>query len=53
MKKGQLVDFEDLFDEGDRYFAVVTFLSVLVLVKNQKLVITQEENFDRIYLKGK
>lgn len=53
MKKDQLVDFEDLFDEGDHYFAVVTFLSVLVLVKNQKLIISQNKNFERIYLKGK
>lgn len=31
--KDKTVDFEDLFDEGDRYFAIVTFLSILVLVK--------------------
>ena len=26
--KDKTVDFEDLFDEGDRYFAIVTFLSI-------------------------
>lgn len=46
------VDFEDLFDEGDRYFAIVTFLSILVLVKNSELLITQSGNFEKIYLKG-
>lgn len=50
--KDKTVDFEDLFDEGDRYFAIVTFLSILVLVKNSELLITQSGNFERIYLKG-
>lgn len=50
--KGKTVDFEDLFDEGDRYFAIVTFLSILVLVKNSELLITQSGNFEKIYLKG-
>ena len=50
--KDKTVDFEDLFDEGDRYFAIVTFLSVLVLVKNSELLITQSGNFEKIYLKG-
>lgn len=50
--KDKTVDFEDLFDEGDRYFAIVTFLSILVLVKNSELMITQSGNFEKIYLKG-
>ncbi len=50
--KGKTVDFEDLFDEGDRYFAIVTFLSILVLVKNSELLIDQSGNFEKIYLKG-
>lgn len=50
--KDKTVDFEDLFDEGDRYFAIVTFLSILVLVKNGELLITQSGNFEKIYLKG-
>ena len=50
--KDKTVDFEDLFDEGDRYFAIVTFLSILVLVKNSDLLITQSGNFEKIYLKG-
>lgn len=51
--RGETVDFENLFDQGDKYFAIVTFLSVLVLVKNKELEITQESNFEKIYLKGK
>lgn len=50
--KDKTVDFEDLFDDGDRYFAIVTFLSILVLVKNSELLITQSGNFEKIYLKG-
>ena len=50
--KDKTVDFKDLFDEGDRYFAIVTFLSILVLVKNSELLITQSGNFEKIYLKG-
>lgn len=50
--KDKTVDFEDLFDEGDRYFAIVTFLSILVLVKNSELLVTQSGNFEKIYLKG-
>ena len=50
--KDKTVDFEDLFDEGDRYFAIVTFLSILVLVKNSEVLITQSGNFEKIYLKG-
>lgn len=50
--KDKTVDFEDLFDEGDHYFAIVTFLSILVLVKNSELLITQSGNFEKIYLKG-
>ena len=45
--KDKTVDFEDLFDEGDRYFAIVTFLSILVLVKNSELLITQSGNFEK------
>lgn len=53
MHRGETVNFDALFDKGDRYFAIVTFLSVLVLVKNRKLDISQDANFDKIYLKGR
>lgn len=44
------IDFEDLFDEGDRYFAIVTFLAILSLVKDHELDISQEKNFEKIYV---
>ena len=50
--KGKTVDFEDLFDEGDRYFAIVTFLSIIKKKKNSELLIAQSGNFEKIYLKG-
>lgn len=53
MHRDETIDFERLFDEGDQYFAIVTFLSVLVLVKDRKLDISQKSNFDKIYLKGR
>ncbi len=53
LHRGETIEFERLFDQGDRYFAIVTFLSVLVLVKDRKLDISQDHNFDQIYLKGR
>lgn len=50
--KGEKVEFEELFDGKDRYFAIVTFLSILVLAKDKKLEIFQDKNFDKIYLRG-
>ena len=51
LHKNQRVDFEELFDEPSRTFFVVTFLSILVLVNTNELVIEQEGNFEKIYLK--
>lgn len=47
------IDFEDLFDKPNRTYYIVTFLAVLVLVKDKELDIEQASNFDRIYLKGR
>lgn len=47
------IDFEDLFDKPNKTYYIVTFLAVLVLVKDKELDIEQSTNFDRIYLKGK
>ena len=41
LHKNQRVDFEELFDEPSRTFFVVTFLSILVLVNTNELVIEQ------------
>ncbi len=47
------VSFEDLFDQVDCTYFIVTFLAVLVLVKDKELEIEQSSNFDKIYLKGR
>lgn len=51
LHKKQRIKFEDLFDEPSRIFFVVTFLSVLVLVNQNELIIEQDGNFENIYLK--
>lgn len=51
--KNQRVKLEDLFDQPSRVFFVVTFLSVLVLVNQNELIIEQDGNFEDIYLKEK
>lgn len=42
------VYLEELLEEENRPFIVVTFLSVLEMVKERDIVIKQERNFDRI-----
>lgn len=41
--KNQRIDFEDLFDHPTKSYFVITFLSVLVLVNTDELIIEQEE----------
>jgi len=47
----QKINFEDLFDQPTRIYFVITFLSILVLVKSKELEIEQSGNFEKIYLK--
>jgi len=47
----QRVRFDELFDEPTRNFFVVTFLSILVLVNKNELIIEQDGNFEDIYLR--
>lgn len=49
--KNQRVDFEDLFEEPTKIFFVITFLAILVLVNTNELIIEQDGNFEKIYLK--
>lgn len=53
LKTKKKVEFEELFEEMNRGYIVVTFLSILDLAKKQDLVITQEDNFNKIYLCAK
>ena len=51
LHKNQRIRFEELFEEPTRTFFVVTFLSILVLVNTNELIIEQDGNFENIYLK--
>ena len=51
LHRHQKVDFEDLFDQPTKIYFVITFLAVLVLVNQNELIIEQDHNFDKIYLK--
>ena len=47
------VKLDELFDRGDRYYFIVTFLSILVLANDKEVEIIQEGLFDDIYVEGK
>ena len=51
LHKNQRIRFEELFEQPTRTFFVVTFLSILVLVNTNELIIEQDGNFENIYLK--
>lgn len=46
-------EFSNLFEEYNKSYIIVTFLSILELSKEDEITITQEENFDKIYLELK
>lgn len=48
-KKGKL-EFTELFDFLNKDFVIVTFLSILDLSRKQEIMISQENNFDKIVL---
>lgn len=48
LKNKKSVLFEDLFDEISKPYIVVTFLSLLNLVKSREVLIKQEDNFGNI-----
>lgn len=43
-------EFTELFSEYNKSYIVVTFMSILELVKEEEIFIKQEKNFDKIYL---
>ena len=53
LKEKKKIEFEELFEEMNKGYIVVTFLSILDLAKNDELEIKQEDNFDKIYLSVK
>lgn len=50
LKNKKKIDFEELFEELNKDYVVVTFLSILTMAKKQELVIKQEDNFGKISL---
>lgn len=52
IKNKKQVNFSDLFDIRTKSYVVVTFLSILVLAKNNEIKIIQENNFENILLCG-
>lgn len=50
LKEKKKINFEDLFEEANKDYVVVTFLSILNMAKKQELVIKQEDNFGTISL---
>lgn len=47
--KNKRIEFFELFEETSKPYVVVTFLSILEMAKNKEIMITQENNFDKIY----
>ena len=47
------VEFNELFNEYNKGYIVVTFLSILEMAKEDELIITQENNFDNIFIEAK
>ena len=50
LKNKKQVKFIDLFNEYNRSYIVVTFLSILQMAKNNELIINQTNNFEEIYI---
>ena len=46
-------EFSELFTIRSKSFVVVTFLSILELAKEEDVILTQEANFDKIYIELK
>ena len=53
LKSKKKLSFEELFEEFNRNYVVVTFLSILDLARKGELTIKQESNFEKIYLLSK
>lgn len=50
LKVRKSVEFLELFDEGNRDFLIVTFLSILTMSKNEEIILNQEDNFKPIMI---
>ena len=48
--KKKTLKFEELFEEVNREYVVVTFLSILTMARDNEIRISQKNNFGEIYL---
>lgn len=48
LRSRKKVYLEELFEEFNKAYVVVTFLSILEMVKERDVVVTQDKNFDKI-----
>ena len=53
LKKKKKVNFTELFEEYNKEYIVITFLSILSMARNGELTIEQESNFNNIIIKEK
>ena len=50
LSKKNKVEFEELFEEYNKNYIVVTFLAILIMAKNKDVIIEQEDNFKELYI---
>ena len=50
LKSKKRVMFDELFEEFNKSFVIVTFLSILEMAKGEEIIIKQDDNFSKIYL---
>ena len=53
LKQKGKTEFTELFQEYNKSYIVVTFISILELAKENEININQEKNFSKIYLEIK
>lgn len=53
LKKKKKIDFLELFETYEKNYVIVTFLSILDMVKNNEIDIIQEGNFKSILIESK
>ena len=50
LKVREKIEFLELFNEYNKDFIIVTFLSILTMSKNDEITLTQEDNFKPILI---
>lgn len=50
LKVRDKVEFQELFNDFNKDFIIVTFLSILTMSKNDEIILTQEDNFKPILI---